>query len=314
MQMMPHPFALTVRTMFSLHQQPVRTIAWAPDESAIVSGGDDNLALVWKMNGAVLSQLLFNAHVRAIAWSPDSMQLVVGSANVVSFFNAQTGSLLGENVEQHTAPVTSLAWIEGQTSVPLAVSVGIDTRAIVWNGQTHQPQMVFRQHTTAIEALAVFAETVATASQGGLVRVWNALSGQETHGFYSDSPHALRAIAFSSGGSLALGDEDGIVSLWKDGRTCTRQRQDAFGLRCIDAFVRFPQQSGPVRAIAFSPDGTLCAIGGDDRKLIIWSMQTMTPLLMQMQQDAIVALSWSPSGQFLAGAFGSRVALWQIHL
>jgi WD40 repeat protein len=306
-------FTLTLRTLFPQHQQPVRAISWAPDEHALVSGGDDNRALIWKMDGTVLSELVFNAPVRALAWSPDGMQLAAGSATTVSFFNVQTESLLDENAVQHTAPVTSLAWIEGSASLPLALSAGRDTRAIVWNGQTHQPQVVFRQHTTAIEALAVLAQTVATASHGGVVRVWNALSGQEIHGYYADSLQPLRAIAFSSAGSLALGGDAGIVSLWNDGRTCTLQRQDTFGMRCIDPPAHLPRQNRPVRAIAFSPDGTLLATGGDDNNLIMWSVQTMTPLFQQLQHDAIVALSWSASGQFLAGAVGSRVAVWHVH-
>jgi WD40 repeat protein len=308
-----HPLTLTLQTLFLQHQQPVRAISWAPDEHALMSGGDDNRALIWNKDGTVLSQLVFHAPVHALAWSPDGMQLVAGSATTVSFFNAQTGSLLDENAVQHTAPVTSLAWIEGPTSIPLALSAGRDTRAIVWNGQTHQPQIVFRQHTTAIEALAVLAQTVATASHGGVVRVWDALSGQEIHGYYTDSLQPLRAIAFSSAGSLALGGDAGIVSLWNDGRTCMVQQQDTFGVRCIDTPTHLPHQNRPVQAIAFSPDGTLLATGGDDNTLIIWSIQTMTPLFQQLQHDTMSALSWSPSGQFLAGAVGSRVAIWQVH-
>jgi hypothetical protein len=64
---------LTFQTLFSQHQQPVRAISWAPDDHALVSGGDDNRALIWKMDGTVLSQLVFNAPVRALAWSPDGM-------------------------------------------------------------------------------------------------------------------------------------------------------------------------------------------------------------------------------------------------
>jgi WD40 repeat protein len=92
-----------------------------------------------------------------------------------------------------------------------------------------------------------------------------------------------------------------------------RQVPDAFGLQCVDQVIRLQEHIRPVRALAFSPDGMKLATGGDDKKLIIWSLQTMTPLFVQPQNDMLLALSWSPSGQFLAGAVGSRVALWQMH-
>src|SRR5581483_1724179 len=102
---------------------------------------------------------------------------VAGAANTVSFFDARTGLLLAENATQHTAPVTSLGWTT-QTATLLAVSAGTDKRAIVWNGQSHQAQVLFRLHTAAIEALAILADTVATASLGGVARVWSATNGQ----------------------------------------------------------------------------------------------------------------------------------------
>jgi WD40 repeat protein len=231
---------------------------------------------------------------------------------MVAFFDAQTGSLLSANPQHHTTAVTALGWVATHTTVPLAISAGTDTTAIVWNGQSHQPQSIFEQHTTAIEAIATFGEIVATASHGGVVRVWNALSGQEIHGFFSETQQPLRAVAFSTTGSLATGGDDARVSLWSDGLICTHQTQNTAGIQCNDASHHLLSHTRPVRAIAFSPDGTLLATGGDDRKLILWSVLHAKPLLLQLQPDAITALSWSPSGQFLAGAVGSRVLIWRI--
>ncbi len=305
---------VSILTTFRQHQQTVRTVTWAPDESRVASGGNEGIAFLWKLDGTVLRTLQFNAPVRALAWSPDGAQLAAGSANIVSFFDTQTGSQLAENAGQHTASVTSLGWTDTQGSAPLALSAGADKRAVVWNGQSHQPQVIFRQHTSAIEALAVLATTVATASFGGVVRVWSATTGQELHGYYSDSQQAFRAIAFSSLGTLAVGSDDGILHLWSAGRICMQQIHDAFGLHCVDGAAHLQEYTRPIQAIAFSPDGTLLATGGDDKKLIIWSVQKKTPFLIQDQQDALVALAWSPSGRFLAGATGLQVTIWQVHL
>ena len=196
----------------------------------------------------------------------------------------------------------------------LALSAGTDKTAVVWNAQSYQPLIVFRGHTSAIEALAVLGTTVVTASEGGVTRVWSALSGQEIHGYYLERQSPLRAVAFSSTGSVAVGGDEGVVSLWRNGQTCQQQAQDTFGgVHCVDATANLQRQSHPVPAITFSPDGKLVAIA-DDTTLLIWSVQKRMPLVIQPQTDVLAALSWSPSGQLLAGACGSRVMLWQIRL
>jgi hypothetical protein len=304
---------LRVQTIFSQHQQTVRTVTWAPDAHALATGGNDALVLLWKPDGTILQTLDSSAPVRALAWSPDGRQLAVGAATTVSFFDAQGGVLLAANAAQHTASITALGWTNVPGVTSLVISAGLDKTAWVWNGQTHRPQVVFRHHTAVIEALSILAETVATASQGGVTRIWQALSGQESHGYYASSQQPNRSVAFSSQGALAVGSEDGSIALWNDGRTCMQQVQDAYGLHCLDQAHRLQDHTQAVRALAFSPDGKLLATGGDDHQLILWSMHNMTPLLMQPQQDALAALAWSPSGRLLAGALGTRVALWQIH-
>lgn len=232
----------------------------------------------------------------------------------ISFYDTQTGALLAENTGQQTGTVTSVGWTYAQGTVPLAISAGTDTRATVWNGQSHQLQTVFLRHTSAIEALAVLATTVATASSGGVIRVWSATSGQEVHGSYANSAHAFRSIAFSALGTLAAGSDDGIVHLWHNGLLCTRQIQGTFDLTCIENTVHLQGHASPVRALAFSPDGMFLATGGDDRRFIIWSVQHQTPVYHLPQPEKLTALSWSPSGRFLAGACGPAVVIWQMHL
>lgn len=297
-------------TSFTQHSQTVRTLTWAPDERMLASGGDDARVFIWLRDGSLVQTLLFNNPVRAVSWSPNGQQIVTADATTISFFQAQTGQFLAQDTRHHSAPITALGWTN--TPTPLALSAGLDTTAIVWNGQSHQPQTIFRQHTTAIEALAVLAEIVATTSHGGVTRVWNALSGQEIHGYYANSPQAMRAVTFSATGSLAVGGDDHRIHLWTNGRACTQEIQDRFGLHCLDTPHHLQTHTGSVRALAFSPDSMLLASGGDDNQLILWSLRTVAPILIVPQQEAIAALAWSPSGRFLAGALGSRILLWQI--
>jgi hypothetical protein len=260
---------LRVQTIFAHHQQTVRAVTWAPDEQAVATGGDDAIVLLWEPDGTILQALSSPAPLGALAWSPDGRQLAIGAATAVAFFDAQSGTLLAASATQHTASVTALGWTNMQGAASLAISAGLDKAAWVWNGQTHQPQMVFRRHAAAIEALAVLAETVATASQGGVTRVWQACRGQELHGYYAPSQQPLHAVIFSSKGALAMGSDDGSIALWNDGQTCIQQVPDTSGLHCLDEPHRLQGHTQAVHALAFSPDGSLLASGGDDRQLII---------------------------------------------
>ncbi|GHO47630.1 gamma-glutamyl-gamma-aminobutyrate hydrolase family protein [Ktedonospora formicarum] len=210
-QLTPAPFGISAQAIFTQHQQTVKALTWSPDEQMLASGGNDHLTLVWQLDGTLLRTHMLDAHVRALAWSPDGLQLVAGASTTVTFFDAHTGTQLARDTEHHTDVVTALGWVQGPSGLLHIVSAGADKKAIVWNGRSHQPERTFRRHTAAIEALATLQDTVVTASQGGVARVWNATSEQEIHGYYFDTLQTLRAVAFSSGGTLATGSMDGLL-------------------------------------------------------------------------------------------------------
>ncbi|MBE3560309.1 MAG: hypothetical protein IMW89_13955 [Ktedonobacteraceae bacterium] len=316
---------LTRHTVFRHHHHPVRAVTWAPDERLLASGDDDGVVWVWRPDGSVLHALALHAPIRAVACSPDGGQLAVGGDRIVAFFDVHTPALLARRSASHTAPVTALGWTgtpapqaSPQGTPPLAVSASSDTQAIVWSASSHEPQVVFRQHTAPIEALTIQGEIVVTASAGGVARVWNARSGQELHGSYAPTQRPLRAATLSAQGVLALGGDDGVVYLWTEGRACTRQSSGAFGWQCLDAARSLHEppsqtrQTGALRAVAFAPDGAVLASGGEDYPLLLWSVPTLSPLPVQPQQEALTAVAWSPSGRWLAVASGAEVTLWQL--
>ncbi len=311
----PHIVSATPALSFASHQQTVRVVAWSPDGRSLASGGDDGLLLVWGTDGVVRQHVLSPAAVTAVAWSPESERLVTGVANQVTFLTALTGTVLASFPHNHLATVTSLAWTaHNQQQV---ASGALDQRAIVWQTTSYQPQTIFTRHTAPIESVTWASDgtTIASSSQGGVVRVWNAESGQEVHPLYQDAPLPMRAAAFASTGTqLAVGGDDGIIRLW-NGLVCQQPGVINAGSICLDTPRRLQPSHSPIRSLAWSPDARYLASGSDDGTFSLWDpAHHQKPLLTLSIQpgSAVHSLAWSPDGLQLAVASGKTVTVWNL--
>lgn len=316
----PAPAKMTIPTKatpvlsFTRHQQEVRAIGWSPDGKMLASGGDDKRVFIWGRDGAVAQTLPFQAGVRALAWSPDGKRLVTALANQLIFFDAMTGQQLGQSGGAgHTRAITSLAWAKGGQGQ--VVSGAQDTLAIVWNTTSYQMETVFKRHTTAVDGVtwSPDGQTVASATFGGVMRVWNAASTQELHGAFQIGSR-MRVAAFAPAGmQLAVGGDDGMVRIW-NGLVCQNTQMDAaLGDKCVDTPLMIQAAKGSLRALAWSPNGQFLATGGDDGMLAIWNpAQGQTPLLTLAQQNPVRSIAWSPDGTQVAATVGKTVMVWQL--
>ncbi|HET8842987.1 MAG TPA: EsaB/YukD family protein [Ktedonobacteraceae bacterium] len=298
---------------FAQHQQTVRTVVWSPDGTMLASGASDRLLLTWDLNKQIHLRKPQGGTVRVVSWSSDGAMLASGIGNQILCLNAQSG-VTEARLRTHRAQVTTLAWSPKQPQ--MLVSAGMDRLAIVWNTQTFKAQTLFRLHTTGILAASWASDdsTVATSSQGGVIRVWTAQNGQQVHGFYSDGQQATDALSFNPKNTmLAVGSADGVVRLWQNGLACQVEGNGQQQGQCTDMPQRLQGHKNVIRAVSWSPDGRFLATAGDDGQLLVWyPAQGATPLLKVQQDAPILALSWSPDSKKLATASGTTVTLWEL--
>lgn len=308
------PTRATSLLTFTQHRQTVRSVAWSPDGTLLASGADDRSLLTWDLTARLHLRTEQHAAVNAIAWAPDSRQLALAVANQVIFLDTKAGIQEAGDAYTHRATITCLAWSQQQPR--LLVSGGLDKLAVIWDTWTFQPQLRFRQHSTAIHSAAWSedGQTVGTCSEGGVTRVWHANNGAQLHGLFFDRAVACTSLAFEPDSArLAVGQIDGVLRLWPEGLTCHSEGKGNRQGQCLDAPARLHVHTGAIRAVAWSPTGKLLASAGDDGALFIWEpAQRQTPLLKIVHTAPILALSWSPDGKRLAAASGNTITLWAL--
>ncbi|MCC6417489.1 MAG: serine/threonine protein kinase [Gemmataceae bacterium] len=70
---------------------------------------------------------------------------------------------------------------------------------------------------------------------------------------------------------------------------------------------------GPVRAVAFSPDGKLVASGGDDELICVWQADTLEEYrLLRGHKGPVRSLAFTPDGRLLSGGADRTVRLWDV--
>jgi WD40 repeat protein len=313
----PHVPGILQQFLFSGHQQTVRAVSWSPDGTMLASGADDGLLLLWTPDGQIRQRISHPAGVTALVWSPSGQRLASGSGKSVRFFDGRTAVPLAPARNVHTGQVTSLAWSKA-AGHPL-VSGSLDTQAIVWETRDYQPQAIFTRHTAPIDALSYQpgSTAIASASQGGVVRVWQVDTRAELHGLYQDAQLPMRAVAFAPmGNQLAVGGDDGLVRVWSNGLVCQQSGVTAQGTLCADMPLRFRAHTAPVLSISWSPDGHFLATGGDDDIFAVWASTPgkITLITKTTFVDPVVTVAWSPVRKQIAVASGKNVTIWNVEM
>jgi eukaryotic-like serine/threonine-protein kinase len=143
-------------------------------------------------------------------------------------------------------------------------------------------------------------ELIATASEGGTIKFWDARTGQARGDVLAKSP--VWGIAFSPDGSrLAAATDDGFVRLW-DVRT-----KEEVGAAIRHTFT--------VRSVAFSPDGTKLATGTRNGAVQIWDAESGERIhgTAGHESGAAMSVAFSFDGSLLASAGSDKlVKVWRV--
>lgn len=167
----------------------------------------------------------------------------------------------------------------------------------------HFEATVFRQNFGSIMAMAYSpnGEFVATAGTAGHIRIWQTVDGQ-LHKSIQGNQAWIWSLAYSPDGRyLVSADHIPQVRIW-----------EATTGHCLKVLA-LPEIISIIFKIAFSPDGTTLAIGGNHAELVLYDLTTEQMRVLQGHQQSITSVAFSPNQPLLASSSHDHtVRLWDL--
>ena len=262
---------------FERYASSVDSVAASPDGTRLLTL--DNRVRLWDAASGRLAHTLKEVTVRSVAFSPDSTRVLSGSFNAIKLWDAATGQLVREmrtsaaDRVAFSADGTRLLSYGADTRPAQSPKQGTkqdkaaerEGSVIVWDAVTGQPVDSFKVPSNlGFRPPAAFSSDatrfLSPADYDQPIKVWDVAAGQIVHTFGGRASNFTQATAFSpDGAQVASGHIDGAVKLW----------EPASG-----RIVRTVWHSKSVQAIAFSRDGTRLLTGSADAKVKLWDGAT----------------------------------------
>ncbi len=337
----PEMPAMTLRG----HSGGLRGVAYSRDGKRLATCGDDQTIRVWDTKtGKTLHTLRGHvSSVLCVGFSPDGRRLVSGgSDSTVRLWDVDGGEALLV-LHGHTAAVNRVAFdAEGHT----IASAASDGTARLWDAMAPDDISVLRGHTSYVYPVACSSDGrwIASGSWDRTIRLWDAARGS-TALVLEGHTQLIDALAFTPDGTrLASWGEDQTIRLWdpatgkeipprlthesmyhRDSVYSLVVSPDGHRLGAVTrGAVRFwdlatRAELAPlklpipdVRVVAFSPDGTRLAAGGDDSRVVIVDVAS-GGLIAEIRGFAgrIQSVAFSPDGrQVLTAGKDPTLRLW----
>src|SRR5262249_55673115 len=147
---------------------------------------------------------------------------------------------------------------------------------------------------------------LATGTQSGVVRIWDATTGQELRKWTAHHEDA-QSVAFSPDGRLlATGSYDGTVKVWDVKMILHGEVNEP-----LHQFEHIPR----VWTVTFSPDGERLAVAAgrsteSKGEVKVWKLNLPGEVLTLNSSDRVTSVQFSPDGRWLAIAGVKSVELW----
>ncbi|MGC1308706.1 MAG: NB-ARC domain-containing protein [Phormidesmis sp.] len=298
---------------WAAHSGWVRTIAFIPHQSLLVTGGDDNRIKLWRLpTGQPLAQPVQvwqkSAYdwVNTVAVSPDGQVIASGGDDKITLYLTHNGKVVHQFCEQ----IADQKW-------PLSAEGPSEKRSEkkIEKGSENNNALTSPIVSKAIQqnrirtlAFSPDGRWLASCGEDYIIRLWAvSLDDKATapvlKAKLTGHTASVRSLCFSPDSQrLVSGSEDRSIRVW-----------DVDKGKFLQALDR---PSDHVRSVAISEDGQFLASGGDDCQVRLWDLKTLKHIKdISAGQSRIWSVAFQQQqGKLLLSAGGDKqlLKLWQI--
>jgi WD40 repeat protein len=264
----------TIKGVLTGHKRGVRGLAFSHDGRLLLSGGADNVAILWDVEGRRLLRR-FDGHDNA------------GGRNEIE---AVSFSLDDQ----------------------LAITGSFDRTIKLWRVTDGGLATTLSGHADRVRSLAVSPKdgNIASGDVSGEIRIWDASSGRLLRSFQNHSSSDLRSssvrgLSFSPNGRALLAGNGGrgsnyYVRVWQP---------DTGSL-----LMEYKKHDNGVYAVAISANGQWAATaGGDNKEIHIWDLASGEPAKSTFGEPLILAGTGRPVWAVGVSPDGQRIAWGNMH-
>jgi WD40 repeat protein/transcriptional regulator with XRE-family HTH domain len=267
----------------------ITALAWSPTEPVLAVAGYSGLVQLWRVDGAPrLARSLTGLYlvpgapeaIQALTFSPDGQLLAASDSSrtdtrgmpeatlgdyderfaALAIWRARTGNLVVLQ-DLGTGPGLAGALAFSRDGKVLAASrPGPDNSVLLLDPATGQVRQTLHPFGIDETFSLAFAPdgTLATGTRGGIVQLWNPVSGDQAAGPVAVAAGPVTSIAFDPAGQrFATTGQDGTVKLWS---SSTLQQEG----------TAFNTQQGAATAAAFEPTGKGLLVVDDHGNGFTW--------------------------------------------
>ncbi|MGQ9928300.1 MAG: WD40 repeat domain-containing protein [Chloroflexaceae bacterium] len=281
---------------------PLTSVAFAPGGQALVTGDQNGNVVVWSVaEGQMLAHENTGMRVVAdVAYSPDGALIAAASEGwktepgSVWLFNAvsgESGRLTIDDEERWLGSVKRVGFAADGSSLVAATADGAVVRWSLPDGVILTETVA---HRAMITALALAPEgDLFTAGYDGALRRWDAAGGLR---MAFDGMPSLTSVVIDQQ-IVASGGADGSLTFW----TVNGEQRS-----------RVQAHTGPITALALSPDGRFLASAGADGLIRLWTWPAGAPGGEWSDHEGpVLGMAFAPDGRTLASSgWDGTVRLW----
>lgn len=282
------------------HAGWINAVAFSPDGTWLVSGGDDEMIRVWDAaTGKRVREWRGHADgVTSIALRPDGRQIVSGGwDNTLKVWDVRTGRRL-RTFEGHEEQVTSVAY--SRDGKWLVSGSGDDTLT-VWDAADGRDVMTLsheNEYDVTSVAFSPDGERIVSADGENQLKLWDASTGEELQ-TKEAHPAAIGSVAFSPDGKLVVsGGWDDSVKVWNSSLE--------------ESPITLKGHTDDVTTVIFSADSRQIASASDDGTVRIWHSGIGKPLTtLQAHREGVTSVAFGPDGKRLVTAGRKVLKVWK---